>query len=65
MNAVVAIDRTKNVRVVFTCSHELREEISAWRAEKRPARSESAAIAELLWQALQRWREERERERKR
>jgi hypothetical protein len=29
MSDAVAIDRTKNARVVFTCSHELREEITA------------------------------------
>jgi hypothetical protein len=60
----VAIDRTKHDRVVFTCPHELRQEIAAWRSEKRPIPSESQAVAELLRQALERWREERVGERK-
>jgi hypothetical protein len=57
----VAIDRTKGSRKVFTCSHELAAELQAWREAQRPIEiSESQAISALLWQALQRWREERE-----
>jgi hypothetical protein len=58
--AVVAIDKTKGTRKVFTCSYELAGEIQAWRMAQRPIPSESAAVAILLWQALKRWRAERE-----
>jgi hypothetical protein len=57
--SVVAIDRTKGSRKVFTCPHELAAEIDAWRATQRPIPSESAAIQELVRQALERWRKER------
>ena len=63
--AVVAIDRTKGSRKMFLCSHELAEEISSWRAAQRPLPSESAAIAMLLWQALQAWRANQKDEPKR
>jgi hypothetical protein len=56
--AVVAIDRTKGTRKMFTCSNELAEEITAWRTAQQPIPSESAAVAMLLWQALLRWREQ-------
>jgi hypothetical protein len=59
---VVAIDRIKGTRKMFTCSNELAEEITAWRTAQRPIPSESAAVAMLLWQALLRWREQQESE---
>jgi hypothetical protein len=58
MTVAMPIDRSRGARVVFTCSHELRAEIEAWRGEQRPIPSESAAIAALLWRALQQWREQ-------
>jgi hypothetical protein len=54
--SVVAIDRTKGSRKVFLHPHELAEQIDAWRRAQRPIPSESAAIAELVRQALERWR---------
>jgi hypothetical protein len=33
---VVAIDRTKGSRNVFTCSNEVAAEIQAWREAQRP-----------------------------
>jgi hypothetical protein len=59
---VVAIDRTRGTRKMFTCDNELAEEITAWRTAQRPIPTESVAITELLWQALIRWREQQESE---
>jgi hypothetical protein len=56
---VVAIDRTKGTRKMFTCGNELAEEHGA--PPSGPSR-ESAAVAMLLWQALLRWREQQESE---
>jgi hypothetical protein len=59
----VAIDRTKGMRKVFTCPHELAEQIDAWRSAQRPIPSESAAVAELLRRALKQWHDEQKRRR--
>ncbi|HEX2478654.1 MAG TPA: hypothetical protein VHK45_05200 [Geminicoccaceae bacterium] len=56
--SVVAIDRTKGSRKVFTCPYELAAELDAWRAAQRPIPSESQAIVQLLRQALKAWREQ-------
>jgi hypothetical protein len=37
---VVAIDRTKGTRKMFTCSNELAEEITAWRTAQQPSERE-------------------------
>jgi hypothetical protein len=55
--SVVAIDRTKGSRKVFLCPNELADKLDAWRSAQRPIPSESAAIAELVRQALKQWRE--------
>jgi hypothetical protein len=49
--------------VAFYCPLELRAELEAWRATQRPIPSESAAVTELLRQALEQWRKEQERKR--
>jgi hypothetical protein len=54
----LVIDRTKSDRVVFTCPHELRREVAAYRRVQEGFPSESKVIVDLLWQALRRWREE-------
>jgi hypothetical protein len=61
----VAIDPTKIRRVAFYCPVELRAELETWRASRRPIPSESAAVIELLRQALEQWRKEQVKERKR
>ena len=58
---VVAIDRKKGMRKVFTCPHELAAEVDAWRREQPSIPSESAVFAELIREALKRWREEQKR----
>ena len=60
----VAIDKTKGSRKVFLCSNELGAKIHAWRIAQRPIPSESAAIAMLLWLALQAEREDEKKGRK-
>lgn len=59
---VSAIDRTKSDRVVFTCPHELRREVAAYRRVQEGFPSESKVIVDLLWQALRRWREDQGQE---
>ena len=55
---VATIDQTKSDRVVFTCPHELRREVAAYRRVQEGFPSESKVIVDLLWQALHRWRKE-------
>jgi metal-responsive CopG/Arc/MetJ family transcriptional regulator len=54
-----------NVRRNLTLPKKVVAELDAWRAEQRPIPTESQAVSELLRQALQRWREQQEQERKR
>jgi hypothetical protein len=63
--SVVAIDRSKADRVVFTCPHELRQAITEYRRAQPDLPSESKAIADLIQQALARWREEQQAETRR
>jgi metal-responsive CopG/Arc/MetJ family transcriptional regulator len=45
-------------RKTLTFPEELLAELDAWRASQRPIPTESQAVAELIRQALERWRKE-------
>jgi hypothetical protein len=62
MAAVVAIDRTKSDRVVFTCPHELRQAMADYRRAQPDFPSESKVIVDLIRRGLDAWRKEREEE---
>jgi metal-responsive CopG/Arc/MetJ family transcriptional regulator len=46
------------VRRTLTLPEELVAEVEEWRGAQRPIPTESQAVAELLRQALERWREQ-------